>query len=50
MKADLTEAEFRDRLAALMLLADRWKNFFSQMARLADDSLKTAAVRLENTL
>ena len=29
MKADLIEAESRDLLAALILLADRWKQVFS---------------------
>lgn len=42
MKADLTEAEFRDLKAAPILLADRWKRSFSQMARLEDISLNKA--------
>ena len=50
MKADLIEAEFRDFLAALILLADRWRQFFSEMPRLADDSLNAGPVRLGNTL
>ena len=50
MNADLIEAEFRDLLAALILLADGWKQSFAKMPRLADDSLNAAPVRLGNTL
>ena len=42
MKADLTEAGFRGLEAAPILLADRWKRSFSQMAPLEDISLSKA--------